>query len=155
MTNEELNKYIQRFPKRTQQALSILQERNTKDILLNARACYEPIEVYRAVKSSDNISSDDFISMPEQRNMDLEKIAIRLKKDKNFTIESFGVSVNENLDEMIASVKYPSERHKGILKGIMKCENGIADFEQGKTHHNWYIFQDKMNDVVQSFHKYK
>ena len=121
----------------------------------SVKTCCKPVKVYRAVKNSDSFSGDDFMPVPEERKMTAEKIAARLERDKKFTIESFGVSVNEDVDNMIASVKYPSERHKGILKGIIKCKNGIADFEEGKTHHNWYIFQDKMNDVVQSFHKYK
>ena len=142
MTIEEFNKYIQRFPKSTQYALS--HEPSKTAFLSSVKTCYEPVKVYRAVKNSDSFSGDDF-----------EKIAERLKRDKKFTIESFGVSVNEDVDNMIASVKYPSERHKGILMGMMNCKNGVADFEEGKTHHNWYIFQDRMDDVIGSFHKYR
>lgn len=153
MTKEEFNKYVERFPKSTQQALSY---KPSKMIFLSSvRTCYAPIRVYRAVKNSDNFCSNDFITMPEERKMTFEKITKRLERDKNFTIKSFGVSVNEDIDNMIASVKYPSERHKGIVVGVMSCENGVADFEEGKTHHNWYIFQDRMDDVVRSFRKYE
>ena len=153
MIKNELEKYIKRFPESTQQALS--HERLLQEFLCAVEIEYKPIKVYRAVLNSDSITAWDFVSTVDEHKMTLEKIEKRIKKDKNFKICQFGTSVNEDLANMLASLKYPSEKHKGIAIGLMKQEFGMADFEEGKTHHNLYIFQDKMDELIQSFKKYE
>lgn len=34
----------------------------------------------------------------------------------------------------------------------MKKEYGPADFPDGRTHHNWYLFEDKIEEVMTLFH---
>lgn len=33
----------------------------------------------------------------------------------------------------------------------MKCQYGLADFQEGKTHHNWYLFKDKIDSASNEF----
>lgn len=150
MTEKELRKYMQRFPISTRQALE--NDKIRSDFLNSVQIVFEPIKVYRAVKCISDFSVNDFISIPDEREMTPEQIANRVKKDKNLRAGFFGVSVNEDINEMIVSLKFPNARHGNILCGEMRYENGIADFEDGETHHNWYIFRDKINEVLKSFH---
>ena len=33
----------------------------------------------------------------------------------------------------------------------MKCQYGPADFQEGKTQHNWYLFEDKIDSASNEF----
>lgn len=59
-------------------------------------------------------------------------------RDKKFNIGSFAVSVNESIDELITVLNIPYKRIKGIAKGQMTSEFGVADFKEGSTHHKQY-----------------
>ena len=59
----------------------------------------------------------------------------------------FAVSVNENIEELKITLKFPSERYKGIAKGLMTKESGLENFRKNTTHHNWYIFKDKTDNI--------
>jgi len=146
----ELISVITRFPYRTRFYLETY--KNEKPLLddevyLN----YEDVEVYRGLISKDFIDENDFKSKPDQSAFSDEYIIKRHDKDPGFRIEWFGVSVNENIDEMKCSLKFPNRHIKGIAKGLMKSKHGPADFKKEKTHHNWYIFEKEEKNVIDSF----
>ena len=153
MTKEDLKTYIKRFPTSTQLALK--NEDYVVDFITNTRVNYSTITVYRAVKREDFFDGNDFLSIIESkirmRKIKPEKIETMINKNKVWNIYWFGTSVNEDIEELKNALKYPFGRHKGIVKGLMTKENGLADFIKNNTHHNWYIFQDRMNEVVNSF----
>ena len=33
----------------------------------------------------------------------------------------------------------------------LQCQYGPADFQEGKTHHNWYLFKDKIDSASSEF----
>ena len=64
-----------------------------------------------------------------------------------------GVSVNEDPMQLIKALHIPNPGRPtlGIVRGIMKCQYGPADFQEGKTHHNWYLFEDKIDSASNEF----
>ena len=154
MTQEEFNVYIKRFPKMVQQALD--NDRYKGDIVLqDIKDNFQPVTVYRAVKNQGKLDNDDFLSNFEYGlkygKISSNNIAKNIAKNKIWEIGWFAVSVNENIEELKTALKFPSERYKGIAKGLMIKESGLADFRENTTHHNWYIFKDKKDDIINYF----
>ena len=69
------------------------------------------------------------------------------------TFQMCGVSVNEDPMQLIKALHIPNPGRPtlGIVRGIMKCQYGLADFQEGKTHHNWYLFEDKIDSASNEF----
>lgn len=137
MTEDELTEeYLERFPTRLKNALEIPKHR--RRFINRAKDQYAPVPVYRGIRRADSIGEDDFISIEEEA-------ARKGKTRRASTIEAHSVSVNEDPREVIKSLSIPNKGRPamGIAKGMMKMEYGPADFLEGRTHHNWYIFKDK------------
>lgn len=68
-------------------------------------------------------------------------------------MEIYAVSVNEDKQQLITAMHLPNKERQilGIAKGEMRKEYGPADFPDGRTHHNWYIFEDKIEEVMTLF----
>ena len=150
MNNREFEEYLSRFPHRLHYALTVSEE--AKNEFINASEVdFCGINVYRGTINNKEVSENDFISFPDAKNLSDEEIKERLIRDKKFNIGSFAVSVNESIDELITVLNIPYKRIKGIAKGQMTSEFGVADFKEGSTHHNWYLFEESEKKLSKQF----
>lgn len=133
--------YLQRFPATLRACLEGEEKRDSfaEEIVTD----YQNIEVYRAVANADKVLGADFLGNVEKRQLDGQPCSKRWIRNYHY----HSVSVNESIKELIKVTRFPNEHIQGIAKGLMKCKYGPADFESGRTHHNWYLF-DGMNEVV-------
>lgn len=138
-------KYLAQFPVTLRRCLENNDER--RDFEKEIFTEYKDVPVYRAVKNPDEISGADFLGNAEKYDLDGTKYSARWARNH----KNHSVSVNENADELIITTKFPNSHIKGIAKGYMRCQYGPADFKQGKTHHNWYLFKGKNETVCKEF----
>ena len=129
--------YLKKFPLGLQECL---QNENEK-AKFSDEICgdFESVKVYRGIGHTDKIVPEDFLSNVDRADAcDIEMPERNRKKHK-----FHAVSVNEDLESMKKALKIPNKRQKieGIAVGMMKSEFGPADFEEGYTHHNWYLFE--------------
>ena len=137
--------YLARFPSKMRECLEIESEREyfSKTI----RQEYDSIEVYRLVHNTDRVDENDFLDNVR----DLKK-RTGLDHRKSNKIGNHAVSVNEIKNEAIKSMKsFPNKDWKAVAVGKMLDEHGPADFINGKTHHNWYLFEGANKDVFKLF----
>lgn len=137
--------YIKRFPTKLHDMLSYPETRKRfeKSVVWE----YEDVIVYRGLHRSDKVERDDFLG-------NLDEAEIYNRPVRRATLKMCGISVNEDPRQIIKALHIPNKNRPamGIAKGWMKCECGPADFEEGKTHHNWYLYEDKIADAVEIFH---
>ena len=137
--------YLQRFPTGLRDFLKL--EKNQKAFLDSIREDYEPVKVYRAIHCCKAVFERDFLN-----NFDDAKI---FAPDMNLSdrLTNYSVSVNESLDMLKTSVKFPNKRKHlcGIAIGEMRKEYGPADFDEDRPHHNWYLFEGVSKHLVQLF----
>lgn len=136
--------YLDRFPTKLRQILS--DSRNQEKFLSNVSFEYADIDVYRGIHRADCVKSDDFLG-----NLDEAELYNRTVRKR--TLEMCAVSVNEDKQQLMTALHIPDVGRPmlGIARGVMRQQYGPADFKQGKTHHNWYLFEDQMEFVVSEF----
>ena len=140
--------YLSLFPTRLHNILKI--ERNRRKFINNVCDEFDDVVVYRGLHRADLIHEDDFIG-------NLDEAELYGRSNRKETIEMCAVSVNEDKQQIITALSIPNQNRPalGIAKGLMKAEYGPADFKEvegvKKTHHNWYLFEDKIKDVVMEF----
>ena len=98
------------------------------------------------IHRENKIERDDFLG-----NLDEAELYDRPVRKPTF--QMCGVSVNEDPMQLIKALHIPNPGRPtlGIVRGIMKCQYGPADFQEGKTHHNWYLFKDKIDSASSEF----
>lgn len=151
MTEEELYACIEAFPHSTRVALSQarLQRQMLKD---EVKLQFPPIQVYRAIKEERGpVTVTDFMTIYDIETYSDDRLLAMLHADRSKNIQSFGISVNEDIDELKTGLHFPNVRYKGIAQGVLQSTFGPADFKRGKTHHNWYIFEDCLSSVAIEF----
>lgn len=145
----ETKEYIKRFPTSLQSVLSNKDnlDKFEKQVIFD----YEDVIVYRGLHQSNCVMETDFLNNVE--NSIQFKVGSYARKRNKTNLKNLSVSVNEDVTELKTALKIPNENMKiyGIARGIMKCIYGPADFEEGRSHHNWYIFQDCIGNVVNEF----
>lgn len=136
--------YLTRFPTKLRQLLSI--DKEYKRFLSKVSFEYADINVYRGIHRADCVMNDDFVG-------NLDEAELYKRKVRKKTLEMCAVSVNEDKQQLITALHIPNKDRPmmGIARGVMKMQYGPADFEQGKTHHNWYLYEDQINNVVGEF----
>ena len=146
----EFDEYVKRFPINLRNALSIPKHKDRFNRL--AIFEYEDIDVYRAIKDNRYIDSNDFQSSFDLKFGTIDDINMleTVIKNNNCNIDTFSISVNEDIDSLKKSLKFPNKRYNGIAEGKMRCKYGPADFT-GTTHHNWYIYSDSLSSVIKDF----
>lgn len=107
---------------------------------------YADIIVYRGIHRENRIERDDFLG-------NLDEAELYDRPVRKSTFQMCGVSVNEDPMQLIKALHIPNPGRPtlGIVRGIMKCQYGPADFQEGKTHHNWYLFEDKIDSASNEF----
>ena len=143
--SELSEEYLARFPSKMRECLEIESEREyfSKTI----RQKYDAIEVYRLVHNTDCVDENDFLD-----NVSDLKKRTGLEHRKWKQITNHAVSVNESRDAAIKSIKsYPSKNWKAVAVGQMVDDHGPADFVDGETHHNWYLFAGANKEVFKLF----
>lgn len=138
--------YLSRFPTILQKALG--ESKHKERFLKTVSDEYADVTpVYRAIHRENAICEDDFICNMEEAER-YGKTPCRRPK-----VEHYGVSVNEDKEQLIAAMHIPNEKTSwlGIASGVMKKEYGPADFVGEKTHHNWYLFNDSIENVMEMF----
>lgn len=139
MTEEELTgEYLAKFPTILRKTL----EENPKHrrrFLNRVQTEYEDLTVFRAIHRADSIEDDDFLC-------NMEEAQIYDREYKRKSLELYGISVNEDPMQIVKSLSIPNVRHPAlaVAKGKMKKDYGPADFVEGATHHNWYLFAEKI-----------
>lgn len=139
--------YLSRFPSKMRNCLKI--ESQFEWFVSTIKTDYEPIKVYRLVHNADCINEDDFLD--NVRNN--EKRGLKPRREN--LIINHAVSVNEDKDQMLSTLKFPSKEWKGIAIGQMIDKYGPADFIENATHHNWYLFDGANKDVYKNFVLYE
>lgn len=141
---EASEEYIKRFPTKLHEMLkdSRVRDKFFKSISKE----YADIIVYRGIHRENKIERDDFLG-----NLDEAELYDRPVRKPTF--QMCGVSVNEDPMQLIKALHIPNPGRPtlGIVRGIMKCQYGPADFQEGKTHHNWYLFKDKIDSASSEF----
>ncbi len=140
--------YLSRFPIGLRECLSSnKQEKESFESEVSDE--FPDCFVYRGIHSCDSIDEVDFLGNAETAD------ALGLPfNDRNRRKHKWhAVSVNESLEMLKKSIKFPNERQRifGIAKGVMKANHGPADFEEGNIHHNWYLFENENKMVVSEF----
>ena len=151
MTEEELYACIEAFPHSTRVALS--QARLRRQMLkFEVKLQFPPIQVYRAIKEERGpVTVTDFMTIYDIEAHSDDEILAMLRVDKSKNIHNFGISFNEDIDELKTGLHFPNARYKGIAEGALQAAFGPADFKRGKTHHNWYIFEACLPSVAAEF----
>lgn len=141
---EASEEYIKRFPTKLHEMLkdSRVRDKFFKSISKE----YADIIVYRGIHRENRIERDDFLG-----NLDEAELYDRPVRKPTFRM--CGVSVNEDPMQLIKALHIPNPGRPtlGIVRGTMKCQYGPADFQEGKTHHNWYLFEDKIDSASSEF----
>ncbi|MCM1218369.1 MAG: hypothetical protein NC548_28110 [Lachnospiraceae bacterium] len=136
--------YLSRFPSKLRQILSD----DSKHKRFLDKVCFEyaDIDVYRGIHRADCVKDDDFLGNLEEA----ELYGRRVRKE---TLEMCAVSVNEDKQQLITALHIPNKERPtlGIAKGVMRMQYGPADFVQGKTHHNWYLYVDQISNAAREF----
>ena len=103
----------------------------------------ELLPVYRAIHRESEVHEDDFISNIEEAEL------YHRPPYRRENLELHAISVNEDPQQIITALDIPNARRPvlGIAVGSMNKEYGPADFKDGKTHHNWYLF-NQMNKIL-------
>lgn len=146
MTEEELlDECLSMFPTVFREALTDkpnLRSRFVKKVQKE----YIELPVYRALCYEDSIIERDFLSHNELA-------MLGLRNGKMNDLDWYSVSVNEDKEQLINCLDIPSEEKqiRGIAKGVMKCECGPADFNNNRTHHNWYLYDGVIPALVEQF----
>ncbi|WP_443638862.1 hypothetical protein [Blautia sp.] len=141
---EASEEYIKRFPTKLHEMLkdSRVRDKFFKSISKE----YADIIVYRGIHRENRIERDDFLG-------NLDEAELYDRPVRKSTFQMCGVSVNEDPMQLIKALHIPNPGRPtlGIVRGIMKCKYGPADFQEGKTHHNWYLFEDKIDSASSEF----
>lgn len=141
---EASEEYIKRFPIKLHEMLkdSRVRDKFFKSISKE----YADIIVYRGIHRENRIERDDFLG-------NLDEAELYDRPVRKSTFQMCGVSVNEDPMQLIKALHIPNPGRPtlGIVRGIMKCQYGPADFQEGKTHHNWYLFEDKIDSASSEF----
>lgn len=136
--------YLSRFPTKLCQILS--DSRNQKRFMSKVRFDYADTYVYRGIHRADCVHEDDFLG-------NLDEAELYHRRVRKETLEMCAVSVNEDKQQLITALHIPNGNRPmlGIAKGVMSKRDGPADFIPGKTHHNWYLFEDQISNVARRF----
>jgi len=145
MNEEELDKYIERFPIRFREYLK--RENKKQSFMENLKTEFSTIKVYRAIHCLKELHENDFLN-----NID-EKEYFHPGTKATEELKNFAISVNESREVICAAFKFPCKRRHlvGIAVGEMKAEYGPADFEDDRTHHNWYLYEGYSKKLVNEF----
>lgn len=141
------DEYLARFPGTLREALGV--DKFKRKFVKSAKEDYEPVvPVYRALHRENEIDADDFLNNVEEYRL------YHRPPHKRQSLEIYAVSVNEDKQQLITAMRLPNKARQilGIARGQMKKEYGPADFPDGRTHHNWYLFEDKIEEVMTLFH---
>lgn len=140
--------YLSRFPIQLRECL--LRNKKEKEAF-KCEVCddFPDYIVYRAIHSNDRIDENDFLGNAEEADV----LGLPFNNRNRQKHKWHAVSVNESLEMLKYSTKFPNEKRKllGIAKGIMKAMHGPADFKKGATHHNWYLYENENKIVVNDF----
>ena len=140
------DEYLARFPGTLREALS--KDKFKRKFVRYAEENYEPVvPVYRALHRENEINKDDFLNNVEEYRL------YKRSPHKRQSLEIYAVSVNEDKQQLIPAMHLPNKARQilGIAKGEMRKEYGPADFLDRRPHHNWYIFEDKIEEVMTLF----
>ena len=145
MNEDELEKYLLRFPTRFRNYLE--REDQIKSFLKNLQFEYEKIKVYRLVHCYQEIHENDFFN-----NID-EKEYFNPGTISKEALAKFAISVNESKEELELVFKLPNKKRHlfTIAVGNMDSEYGPADFDEDRTHHNWYLYDGCSEKLVKVF----
>lgn len=139
MTEDEFTKdYLSKFPTILRNAFET-NSKYKKRFLNRVETEYEDLTVYRALHRSDAIMDDDFIC-------NIEEAKKYNRTYRRESLELYAISVNEDPSQIIKALSIPnvSRPALGIAKGKMKSDYGPADFVGNATHHNWYLYEQKI-----------
>lgn len=149
MREEQLTEeYLSRFPTKLHSTLEIEKFRNR--FLSKVLDVYPQTVVYRGIHRKDAVCTDDFLS-------NVDEAELYGRSAPRPSLEANAVSVNEDPQQIITAlhIPNPSRPMLGVAKGVMRSDFGPADFSSFDgtpvTHHNWYLFQDKVQDAVETF----
>lgn len=145
MVEEISEEYLSKFPTIIRDALnSNLKYRQR--FARNVKTEYKSLKVYRAIHRANEIDDDDFLCNIEEAKV----YNITYKRE---SLELYAISVNEDPAQIVKALSIPNARRPalGVAEGWMRMEYGPADFREDATHHNWYLFQDVVNDLKNEF----
>ena len=149
MRQEQLTEeYLSRFPTKLHSVLEIEKFRNR--FLSRVVDDYPQTTVYRGIHRKDSVCADDFLS-------NVDEAECYGRRPPRQSLEANAVSVNEDPQQIITALHIPdaSRPMLGVAKGVMRSDFGPADFSSFDgvpvTHHNWYLFQDKVQEAVGTF----
>lgn len=148
---EDFEIYLSRFPTKLHNYL-LCSKRKDFFIAKNVFQ-YKDRIVFRGLHQKDMICDDDFVCNLEEAELYHRNIS----SHREPSMEMYGVSVNEDINQVRTSLHIPNKSRPamGIAKGRMQSKYGPADFvvREGipATHHNWYIYEDSISAVVNSF----
>lgn len=145
---EKFGDYLDRFP--TGFRDYIRSANNQKAFIDRIKTEYDPIKVYRFVHCCRAVFERDFLN-----NIEDSRIFNPKRKVKD-CLDNRGVSVNESLDAMKLSFRFPNKNshHYGIAVGEMCCKFGPATFDEDRPHHNWYLYDNCEKSVAKCFKIY-
>lgn len=138
--------YLANFPTKLRGALENPKYR--KRFIATVSDEYSAVSpVYRAIHRKDIVDEDDFISNIEEAEL------YGRSPYRRESLELHAVSVNEDPQQIITALDIPNVGRPalGIAIGTMKKEYGPADFKDMKTHHNWYLFNEKKKILKDEF----
>lgn len=138
------DEYLSRFPTKLRQMLSCNEKQ--EKFVSKVQFEYADTDVYRGIHRADCVNRDDFLG-------NLDEAELYQRKVRKETLEMCAVSVNEDRQQLLTALHIPNKGRPmlGIARGVMKKQYGPADFVAGKTHHNWYLFEDRIDTVTKEF----
>ena len=146
MAIEVTQEYLRRFPISMQECLA--NEEQRQFFCKTVFDKYHPIRVYRLIHSANQIDEYDFLD--NVREFELRDKAKRRCRNRG-KIQFHAVSVNEDKKELEKSLDLPNKDWHAIAEGKLDCQHGPADFEESKTHHNWYLYDGENKKVCEKF----
>ena len=98
---------------------------------------------------------NDLIHIGKPIEMDVQEFFKQLE-----VLAAYGYANREKIRDIVAAIvpTYHSadsdlKLHKKVYENTLKAriiysQYGPADFQEGKTHHNWYLFEDKIDSAT-------
>lgn len=130
---------IAKFPKLLRQAL----EQKLVELPDDVKDVYEDITAYRALSivkgEPPQITREAFASQMELKELYPEK---RIFRDYDETdISNYSCSVYSDPAELNKAMHLPRQS-KAVIKGLVKCCNGVMNHNLKTSHINWWLYAD-------------
>lgn len=132
-------KLITKFPKLFRQAL----EENRIKLPNNVKDTYENIQAYRALAIIKGqpplITEEAFASQMELKALYPGKRYLQ-DCDEN-DVENYSCSLYTTVDALANAMHLPRPT-KVIMCGLVKCQNGIMNYNENTKHINWWLYEN-------------